>query len=134
MRTCLLIALVVVGGCAAKPEPLGPQPTAVLGPELSAPQVKSEIVGNTGTGRRTGSNAQLSMYVAPDGKLLVKGIGGTDAGQWRIADDGQWCTSLPNAASRGGEVCQKVHKAGIAIQFASPSSVEEMTFLPGNKL
>jgi hypothetical protein len=132
MRSSLLIALAVLGGCAAKPSPLGPQPAAALGPELAAEQIRSEIVGNTGTGRRTGSEAPFSMYVAPDGTLLVKTPNGVETGQWRIADDGKWCASVPKTPA--GETCQTVHKAGVAIQFAAPTAREELTFLPGNRL
>ena len=131
-----LLALTVAGlalaGCT-RPAPLGPQPTSQLGPQLSAPQIAAEIVGNTGSGTRTATNATYSMYVAPDGTLQSKVFSRTDSGTWRITGDGLFCVRW-QVDFDGQEVCQDVHKAGVAIQLHSPAMLQELTFLPGNRL
>jgi hypothetical protein len=136
VRTYPIVAAgVLLAACAIqKPAPLGPQPIAAdLGPSLSAAEVRDEVVGNTGSGTRTGTTSKWSMYVAPDGRLASSSLQPPDTGRWRITDDGQFCATW-QVTWDGREVCQRVHKQGIVMQFASPTSVEEMTFLPGNKL
>src|SRR5258708_38575051 len=92
MRTLtLMIAGLALASCRP-PAPLGPQPTWQLGPRLAAPEIASEMVGNTGTGQRTATNAPYSMYVAPDGTLASKIYARTDSGTWRITGDGFFCT------------------------------------------
>src|SRR6476646_5948371 len=81
------IAAAALASCAP-PAPLGPQPTSQLGPRLAAPEIARAIVGNTGTGQRTATNAPYSMYVAPDGSLASKVYTRTDSGTWRITADG----------------------------------------------
>ena len=133
MRMILVMAAgVALAGCT-KPAPLGPQPTEALGQQLSAAQIRQEIVGNTGTGHRTSTNSTYSLYVAPDGTLTEKLPTRTENGRWRITDDGLFCMQWP-IDMNGQEVCQTVHKAGVTTQFASPSSVEELIFQAGNKL
>lgn len=133
----MTIAGVVVAGLAAAscapPAPLGPQPTAALGPRLSAPQIAAEMVGNTGTGVRTATNAPYSMYVAPDGTLASRIYNRTDSGTWRITGDDFFCTTW-RADFDGKEVCHDVHKAGVAIELHSPTALEQLTFVPGNHL
>jgi hypothetical protein len=133
-----LISTVIIGialtACASKPPPLGPQPTsAALGPALTAPEIRNEIVGNTGIGTRTGTASTWRMYVAPDGTLASSSLQPPDRGTWHITDDGLFCMQWQRSWD-GQPVCQSVHKAGIAVQFASARSVEEMTFVPGSKL
>jgi hypothetical protein len=127
-----ILGAVVLAGCA-KPAPLGPQPSAFLGPQLSAPDIRDVMVGNTGRGQRTGTNSQFEMYVAPDGTLVSKSLVGVETGSWRISDDGRFCSTAALAVP-SGEVCQTVHKAGIGVQLASPTSVEEMVFVPGKAI
>lgn len=133
MRTLTLAAAgVVLAGCAP-PAPLGPQPTSQLGPRLAAPEIAREIVGNTGTGQRTATNAPYSMYVAPDGSLASKVYTRTDSGTWRITGDGFFCTTW-RVDFDGREVCHDVHKVGNTIELHSPTALEELVFAPGNRL
>jgi hypothetical protein len=128
----VLIAGLALAGCAP-PAPLGPQPTYPLGLRLGAPQIAAEMVGNTGTGPRTATNALYSMYVAPDGTLASRIYTRTDTGTWRITGDGFFCTTW-QVDFDGAEVCHDVHKAGIVVQLHSPATLEELTFVPGNHL
>jgi hypothetical protein len=127
-----IVAGVALAGCSP-PAPLGPQPTQALGVQLMAPQIRNEIVGNTGTGTRTSTNTTYSMYVAPDGTAIAKLPTRTETGRWRITDDGLFCMQWP-IDFNGQEVCQTVHKAGITVQLASRESLEELVFQAGNKL
>jgi hypothetical protein len=126
------LAGLAVASCAP-PAPLGPQPTAELGPRLSTPQIAAEIVGNTGTGSRTATNAPYRMYVGPDGSLASKIYGRSDSGTWRLTNDGLFCTTW-RVDFDGKEVCHDVHKAGVVIQIHSPTALEELTFVPGDHL
>ncbi len=134
-----MLPFVVVGlalaGCAVKPAPLGPQPLSVtLGPTLNAGNIRSEMVGNTGAGTRTGTTSIWSVYVAPDGTLAGKSPLLSDTGTWRISDDGKFCMTW-KVDFHGQEVCQSVHRGGSnGIQLASMDSVEDLVFTPGNKL
>ena len=131
--TALILAALSLTACA-RPDPLGPQPlTEHLGPQLTAADIRSQMVGNTGRGSRTGTTADFAMYVAPDGSLVSKSIAGREVGRWRISDDDKFCT-VGAVVTTGGEVCQTVHKAGIGVQLVSPRSVEEMVFAPGDNL
>jgi hypothetical protein len=126
---CATLALTA---CAIeKPAPLGPQPVgAKLGPALTSSQIRDELVGNTGTGSRTGTTSRWSMYVGTDGTLVSKSLQPSDSGTWRISDDGKFCMTW-KVEFQGEETCQSVHKGGAAVQLASPKSLEELTFLPG---
>jgi hypothetical protein len=133
-----MLPIVVVGlalAACSPPAPLGPQPLSVtLGPALNADQIKSEMVGNTGSGTRTGTTAVWKMYVAPDGSLSGKSPLLTDTGTWRISQDGKFCMTW-KVDFHGQEVCQSVHRGGTnGIQLASPDSVEDMVFTPGNSV
>ena len=128
----LAIAGTVLAGCTP-PAPLGPQPTSQLGPRLAAPEIAREIVGNTGTGQRTATNAPYSMYVAPDGSLASKVYSRTDSGRWRITSDGFFCTTW-QVDFDGREVCHDVHKVGNTIELHSATALEELIFAPGNRL
>jgi hypothetical protein len=133
MRTrILLIAGLALTGCAP-PAPLGPQPTYTLGLRLAPPQIAAEMVGNTGTGPRTATNAPYSMYVEPDGTLASRIYARTDGGTWRITGDGFFCTTW-QIDFDGKEVCHDVDKAGVVVQLHSPTALEELTFAPGNRL
>jgi hypothetical protein len=134
MKKLTILAAGLLLVACTKPAPLGPQPLATtLGPQLNAQQIRGEIVGNTGTGTRTGTTTKWSVYVAPEGTLAMTSAQPNDSGTYKITDDGHLCMTF-KAAFDGREVCQTVHKAGTALQFASPRSVEELTFVPGNKL
>jgi hypothetical protein len=128
----LLLAGLALTACAP-PAPLGPQPTFQLGPRLGPPQIAAEMVGNTGTGPRTATNALYSMYVAPDGTLTSRIYQRSDTGTWRITGDGFFCTTW-QVDFDGKEVCHDVHKVGAVIQLHSPTALEELTFVPGNRL
>jgi hypothetical protein len=133
MRTlALMIAGLALASCTP-PAPLGPQPTWQLGPRLAAPEIASEMVGNTGTGRRTATNAPYSMYVAPDGTLASKVYTRTDSGTWRITGDGFFCTTW-QVDFDGREVCHDVHKVGNTIELHSATALEQLIFAPGNRL
>jgi hypothetical protein len=133
MRTRILLLAGLALTACAPPAPLGPQPTFQLGPRLNAPQIAAEMVGNTGTGPRTATNALYSMYVAPDGTLASRIYQRTDTGTWRITGDGFFCTTW-QVDFDGKEVCHDVHKVGAVIQLHSPTALEELTFVPGNRL
>jgi len=132
MRTRILLAGLALTACAP-PAPLGPQPTYPLGQRLEAPQIAAEIVGNTGTGSRTATNAPYSLYVAPDGTLASRIYQRTDTGVWRITSDGFFCT-IWQVDFDGKEVCHDVHKVGVVVQLHSPTALEELTFVLGNHL
>jgi hypothetical protein len=106
---------------------------AALGPQLGADQVRSEIVGNTGSGTRTGTQTLWQMYVDPNGSLTVAGAQPTATGSWHIADDGQFCAKAPGLWD-GQDLCQTVHKTGNTIQFHAPKFLAEMVFVPGKKI
>jgi hypothetical protein len=135
MRMLLFVVVGLALAACSKPAPLGPQPRDVtLGPSLNADQIRGEMVGNTGSGTRTATTSIWSMYVAPDGTLAGKLPVLTDTGTWRISDDGKFCMTW-NVDFRGQEVCQSVHRGGtIGLKLASPDTVEELVFAPGNKL
>jgi len=133
-----MLPIVVTGlalmGCAVKPAPLGPSPfDAKLGPTLNPAQFQSVMVGNTGAGTRTGTTSIWTMYVSPDHTLVGKSLALADTGTWRVSDDGKFCMSW-KVDFHSQETCQSAHQSGAAIQLASPDSVEELTFSPGNKL
>ena len=133
-----MLPIAVIGlalmGCSGKPAPLGPQPSDVtLGPTLNSGQIRSEIVGNTGVGTRTGTTSYWKLYVSPDGTLAGKSALLADTGTWRISDDGKFCMTW-KIDFYAREICQSVHRGGTAIQLASPDTVEELTFTPGNNL
>lgn len=133
-KLSLALASIALAGCAIqKPAPLGPQPTAQLGPQLSADQIRGAVVGNTGTGPRTSTNAIYTMYIAPDGTLASRIAGRADTGTWRITDDGLFCVTWRHDYN-GRELCQDAHKTGTAVALHSPISLQELTFEPGNRL
>jgi hypothetical protein len=130
----IVVTGLVLMGCSVKPAPLGPQPLDVkLGPTLDSAQIRSEMVGNTGSGTRTGTTSVWNVFVSPDGTIVGKSTVLADTGMWRISDDGKFCMTW-KSDWHGQEICQSVHKAGAGIQLASPDSVEELIFTPGNKL
>jgi hypothetical protein len=133
-----MLPFVVVGlalAACSKPAPLGPQPLDVtLGPTLNSGQIRSEMVGNTGKGTRTGTTSIWNMYVAPDGTLIGKSPLLSDTGAWRISDDGKFCMTW-KVDFHGQETCQSVHRGGSnGLQLASPDTVEELVFTPGNTM
>lgn len=134
-KTLSLLAGLALVACTAAPAPapLGPQPTDPVGPRLSAAELQSAIVGNTGAGPRTGTLSTWSMYVAPDGRLAGKGATMTDTGTWRITGDGQFCMQW-KVDFDGLPICATAHRTGSAIQFAAPDVRTVMTFTPGNRL
>jgi hypothetical protein len=130
----IVVTGLVLMGCAVQPAPLGPQPLdAQLGPTLNSAQIRSEMVGNTGSGMRTGTTSVWTIYVAPDGTIAGKSVVLADSGTWRVSDDGKFCMTW-KVDWHGQEICQSVHKTGNTIQLHSMESLEEMTFAPGNKL
>jgi hypothetical protein len=130
----ILLSCAVLAGCVAgRPAPLGPQPTESSGLPLSPTEVRDEVVGNTGTGKRTSTHAHWNVYVAPDGTLASNSPQAADHGQWRITDDGMFCMRW-QIDWDGREVCQIVRKKGAAIELSSPTSLEILTFMPGNRL
>jgi hypothetical protein len=119
----------------AAPAPLGPQPanSDANGPQLTAAEIRSVMVGNTGLGTRTGTKAEWGMYVAPDDRLLGKGVSGGDTGQWLITEDGRFCMRW-RVDWDGQEICQTVHRASpTAIRLTNLNQVEVLTFWPGNR-
>ena len=133
-----MLPIAVVGlalAACTPPAPLGPQPlNTTLGPALNAEQIRSEMVGNTGSGTRTGTTSIWNMYVASDGTLSGKSPLLSDTGTWRISSDGKFCMTW-KADFHGQEVCQSVHRGGTnGIVLTSGDSVEDMVFTPGNKI
>jgi hypothetical protein len=133
MKTQLAILAGLALASCAPPAPLGPQPTYLLGPRLTAPQIAAEMIGNTGTGPRTATNAQYTMYVAPDGTLASKIYSRSDSGTWRITTDGFFCTTW-RVDFDGREVCHDVHKVGAVVQLHSATALENLTFVPGKQI
>ncbi len=134
MRMIPLAVVALSLTACVRPDPLGPQPTAQhTGPQLSADQIRSEMVGNTGRGDRTGTTTNFSMYVVPDGRLVTQTIGERRLGRWRISPNDEFCT-IGADATEPGEVCQIVRKEGDGVALVSPRSVEQLVFAPGDKL
>src|SRR6266700_2110514 len=126
MRTFPIVLATLALAACTQPAPLGPQPlTEHVGPQLSAADIQTQLVGNTGVGNSTGTATDFAMYVAPDGRLVANSIAGREVGRWRISGDDRFCT-VGAAVTTNGEVCQTVHKAGVGVQLYSPSSGEEL--------
>jgi hypothetical protein len=127
------LTLLGVAACAGPPPaPLGPPIVIPSGPGLSAAEVREVIAGNTGTGIMSGSQAEYSMYVAPDGTAQAKLPTGIDQGAWTLTADGQWCARWQRFRS-GEEYCQKVYKQGEIYKFVNSNSVELLVFAPGKR-
>lgn len=135
MKPYLLCAAVfALGACAVQPEPLGPAiPDEPAGPALSAQDVQALVVGNTGTGTMSGSNATFAMYVMPGGRAELRRPTGIEAGNWQITPDGKFCAKWE--LFRGGEeYCQRVYRNGPVYKFHNLNSVELLTFQAGRQL
>jgi putative hemolysin len=135
MKPYLLCAAVLaLGACATQPAPLGPAiPDEPAGPALSAPDVQALVVGNTGTGTMSGSNATYAMYVMPGGRAELKRPTGIEDGNWQITPDGKFCVKWE--LFRGGEdYCQRIYKDGPIYKFRNENSVELLTFQAGRQL
>lgn len=128
-----LLAGLALAACTGAPAPLGPQPTDPLGARLSAPELQTMVVGNTGSGPRTGTLSTWSIYVSPDGRLMGKSPTLTDTGTWQITPDGQFCMTW-KVDFDGAPVCATAHRTGNAVQLAAPNARATMTFTPGNRL
>jgi hypothetical protein len=133
MRMVLPILAAAALASCAPPAPLGPQPTENVGVRLTSDQIRSEVVGNTGSGTRTSTRATISLYVAPDGSLIEVLPTRTETGRWRISDDGFFCQQYPIDFD-GKEICFSVHKAGITIEFHSMEVLERLVFQAGKKI
>jgi len=135
MKPYLLCAAVLaLGACATQPAPLGPSiPDEPAGPAMSATDVQALVVGNTGTGTMSGSNATFAMYVLPGGKAELRRPTGIEAGNWQITPDGKFCAKWE--LFRGGEeYCQRVYRNGPVYKFHNLNSVELLTFEAGRQL
>ncbi|KZD08565.1 hypothetical protein [Oceanibaculum pacificum] len=128
----LCASLLAVGACAGQPEPLGPPVNLPPGPPLTAAEVQSLVVGNTGTGQMSGSRATYTMYVAPGGAAELKRPTGVEKGKWQIMPDGQMCMTW-ELFRDGDQYCQNVYKEGVVYQFRNNNSVELLTFAPGKQ-
>lgn len=132
-----VLACVAVGALAActaaeqPPAPLGPAvENDQTQPALSADQIKSLVVGNTGTGPISGSHITFKMYVAPDGTALADLPTGVENGAWRLTADGQWCVKWDHYRA-AQEYCQRVYPDGGKYKFVDGTSEEIFTFEPG---
>lgn len=68
---------------------------------LSAQRVKSLMIGNTIEGFNEVKSVDYTVYFFPEGKIALVTTKGKRFGNWRIADDGHFCTSFPTEQ----EVC-----------------------------
>ena len=115
------------------PAPLTPDIVVPAEPGLSPAEISREIVGNTGMGQMSGTQAVYSMYLAPDGTALAKLPTGMDTGRWRIADDGTWCVRWEKF--RGGqEYCQRIYKRGDVYRFVNSGLMEDLRLIPGKAI
>jgi hypothetical protein len=73
------------------------------------------------------------MYLASDGTALAQLPTGVDEGTWRLTDDGQWCAKW-KLFRAGTEYCQRVYPQGEGYKFVNSSSVELLSFKPGNRI
>jgi len=110
MKPYLLCAAVLaLGACATQPAPLGPAiPDEPAGPALSAPDVQALVVGNTGTGTMSGSNATYAMYVMPGGRAELKRPTGIEDGNWQITPDGKFVREVGAGSAAARITSQRV--------------------------
>jgi hypothetical protein len=125
------LLLLLLAACANEPPaPLGPPVQVPTGPGLSADEIRSQLVGKTGSGPISGSNATQLVYFAADGTGVLKIPAGTEQGKWRIAPEGQICETWERY--RGGqEYCQRVYRQGDVYQLVNSNSVEVLRFVAG---
>lgn len=62
---------------------------------LSAQEVKSLMVGNTIAGFNEIKGVEYTVYFHPEGKIVLATAKGKRQGNWRLADNGHFCTSFP---------------------------------------
>lgn len=126
-------ALLALAACAEKPAPLGPNVVVPAEAGMGAAQVRQLVVGNTGSGPMSGSQAPYVIYTAADGQATTRLPTGLQAGKWRILDDGQFCIQWENFRD-AREHCQRVYQEGSRYKFVDTSAVMYLTFVPGRVL
>ena len=87
--------------------PLIPAPSLASAQELTADNIRSEIVGRTLVGRRMGMT--MRMAVNADGTLQVRSPMMNGSGTWRL-EGNQLCMDIPNRPGRA-DPCQSFTRA-----------------------
>ena len=128
------LVLFFLAACASEPPaPLGPAVVVPSGPGLSASEIRNQLVGNTGTGPMSGSLANFSVYLAPDGSAIAKLPSGVDQGRWRVSQDDQLCMVWERYRN-GQEFCQRVYRDGDVYRLVNNNSVEVLRFQAGKTI
>lgn len=114
-----------LAGCATPPA------APPSGTQLSAAEIRSTLVGNTGHG--SSSKGDFVIYVAPDGTQRVKTPNIADTGRWRLTDDGHWCSRWQRIRLNAEE-CSTVFRDGDTIRFvrSDGSVASTIQSTPGN--
>jgi hypothetical protein len=75
---------------------------------LSAAQVKSLMVDKTIAGYNLIKDLDYTVYFRPEGQIVFVTGKGKRQGNWRIADDGHFCTAFPQEP----ELCTVISPVG----------------------
>lgn len=130
MKFPLSLGVVVLLAACARPEPLGPSVVVPAEPGISASEIRQGVVGRTGIGPMTGSQAQYMVYLAPDGSAQLKLPTGVERGRWQVSDNDQLCLQWEYFRD-GDNYCQRVYRSGDRFMFVDQQSAELLDFRPG---
>lgn len=122
-------AILLLAACG-RPEPLGPSVVTPAEPGISASEIRELVVGRTGTGPMTGSQAQYMVYLAPDGSAQLKLPTGVQRGRWQVSDTGELCVQWEYFRD-GESYCQRVYRSGDRYMLVGEQSAELLDFRPG---
>ncbi|MDP2832881.1 MAG: hypothetical protein Q8Q28_06235 [Pseudomonadota bacterium] len=83
MKRLILLGLLLINGvaCAAG--------------NLSAQEVRTLMVGNTIAGFNEIKSMEYTVYFQPEGKIVLVTAQGKRLGNWRLVDDGHFCSAFP---------------------------------------
>jgi hypothetical protein len=107
-------------------------PGAALPARLSNNEIATLLAGNTAAG--IASNGQpYYLYFSRDGRIRFREADFTDAGSWRVSNDGMLCTSMTKT-NVGAEQCYALYREGTNVSFNRPdgAKVGSFTVLAGD--
>jgi hypothetical protein len=106
-------------------------PVSALG-KLSAADLQKMVAGNTAIGVAANGQEYWAYFDAA-GTLKFRQGAFRDAGKWRVADDGQLCSTLEKI-NAGVEQCYTLYRNGNAVLFERPAGnpVGSFTLKPGD--
>lgn len=120
MKSLLLMGLLLLSGLAN------------AAGNLSAQEVKTLMIGNTITGFNEVKSVDYTVFFRPTGEIALVTAKGKRQGNWKIADDGHFCTSFPAEP----ELCTFIvaHTEGMYRRIKDDGMVTHTlkTFTPGN--